>query len=122
MTSTAPIERARFYCALGEQRSHPDHPLLSLLFSIPSRARENGMRGTARVGSTARIERAHSYRARSASKEGTWPLPFSPFLPQTVGEAIISVGWPDGTLLRASNEHLLSVRVPRAKRPVWPPH
>ena len=28
-----------------------------------------------RLPSTARIERAHSYRARSASKEGTWPLP-----------------------------------------------
>ena len=27
---------------------------------------------------TARIERAHSYRARSASKMGTWPLP-APF-------------------------------------------
>ena len=28
-----------------------------------------------RLPFTARIERAHSYRARSASKEGTWPLP-----------------------------------------------
>jgi hypothetical protein len=27
-----------------------------------------------RLPSTARIERAHSYRARSASREGTWPL------------------------------------------------
>src|SRR5688572_12128290 len=28
-----------------------------------------------RLPFTARIERAHSYRARSARKEGTWPLP-----------------------------------------------
>jgi hypothetical protein len=28
-----------------------------------------------RLSFTARIERAHSYRARSASKEDTWPLP-----------------------------------------------
>ncbi len=31
-----------------------------------------------RLPFTARIERAHSYRARSASKKGTWPLP-APF-------------------------------------------
>jgi len=28
-----------------------------------------------RLPSTARIGRAHSYRARSASKKGTWPFP-----------------------------------------------
>jgi len=28
-----------------------------------------------RLPSTARMERAHSYRARTASKEGTWLLP-----------------------------------------------
>jgi hypothetical protein len=28
-----------------------------------------------RLPSTARVERAHSDRARSASKEGAWPLP-----------------------------------------------
>jgi hypothetical protein len=27
---------------------------------------------------TTRIERAHSYRARSGSKKGTWPLPPHP--------------------------------------------
>jgi hypothetical protein len=34
-----------------------------------------------RLPFTAHIERAHSYRARSASKKGTWPLPsiFSAF-------------------------------------------
>jgi hypothetical protein len=32
-----------------------------------------------RLPFTARIERAHSYRARSASKKGTWPRP-EPFL------------------------------------------
>jgi hypothetical protein len=31
-----------------------------------------------RLPSTARIERAQSHRARSASKEGTWPLPIHP--------------------------------------------
>ena len=31
-----------------------------------------------RLPFTARIERAHSYRARSASKKGTWPLPAHP--------------------------------------------
>ena len=33
------------------------------------------LEGVARLPFTARIERAHSYRARSASKKGTWPLP-----------------------------------------------
>ena len=31
-----------------------------------------------RLPSTARIGRAHSYHARSASKEGTWPVPPDP--------------------------------------------
>jgi hypothetical protein len=31
-----------------------------------------------RLPSTARIEQAHSYRARSASKKGAWPLPSHP--------------------------------------------
>jgi hypothetical protein len=31
--------------------------------------------GRPRLSSTARMERAHSYRARSASKEDTWLLP-----------------------------------------------
>jgi hypothetical protein len=31
-----------------------------------------------RLPSTARVERAHSDRAHSASKEGTWPLPRTP--------------------------------------------
>ena len=31
-----------------------------------------------RLPLTARIERAHSDRARSASKKGTWPLPIIP--------------------------------------------
>src|SRR6267378_3621907 len=31
-----------------------------------------------RLPSTARIERAQFHRARSASKEGTWPLPAHP--------------------------------------------
>ena len=88
------------------------------------------MRGTARLGSTAHIERAHSYRARSASKEGTWPLPH-PLSPQAADK--IECGWrqsgnpvalaflvllrdgPIGLRLRASNEGLLRPRVARAK-------
>ena len=61
---------------------------------------------------TARIERAHSYRARSASKKGTWPHPPSfPSLlvfPSREGGLI-------GLPLRASNEGLLRSRVARAK-------
>ena len=34
--------------------------------------------GVARLSLTARIERAHSYRARSASKKDTWLRPSSP--------------------------------------------
>jgi hypothetical protein len=48
------------------QNGRPAKPLqlsLSLLGEWP------------RLPFTARIERAHSYRARSASKKGTWPLP-----------------------------------------------
>ena len=33
-----------------------------------------------RLPFTARIERAQFHRARSASKKGTWPLPFPSFI------------------------------------------
>ena len=33
------------------------------------------LEGVAEAALPARIERAHSYRARSASRKGTWPLP-----------------------------------------------
>src|SRR2546427_868310 len=36
------------------------------------------LEGVGRLPSTARIERAQFHRARSASKEGTWPLPPHP--------------------------------------------
>jgi hypothetical protein len=36
------------------------------------------LRERPRLPFTARIGRAHSYRARSASKKGTWPLPAHP--------------------------------------------
>ena len=42
---------------------------------IPSSSLHRSSREWPRLPSTARIERAHSYRARSASKEGAWPLP-----------------------------------------------
>src|SRR4029077_2123034 len=105
----------------------------------------------------------HSYCARSASKEGTWPLPlplprslvlFSgmgadgsstarSFLtrpPTGTPRSAISPGrgpsnplhlslreWPGCPLLRASNEHILIVRVLRARRApgrslLFPPH
>jgi hypothetical protein len=38
-----------------------------------------------RLPFTARIERAHSYRARSASKKGTWPLPAPPLTALSTG-------------------------------------
>ena len=71
-----------------------------------------------RLPFTAHIGRARSHRARSASKKGTWPLPSpSPSSP---------ISFQEGDLvnpqLRASNEHILIVRVPRARgRPGHPP-
>ena len=44
------------------------HPILYLAI----------LREWPRLPLTARIERAHSYRARSASKKGTWSLPSRP--------------------------------------------
>jgi len=46
--------------------------------SIPSSTLHIDQRERPRLPFTARIERAHSYRARSASKKGTWPLPPHP--------------------------------------------
>jgi hypothetical protein len=47
--------------------------------SLPKRAPSDSLHPTLgewpRLPFTKRIERAHSYRARSASKKGTWPLP-----------------------------------------------
>ena len=45
-----------------------------------------------RLPSTARIERAQFYRARSASKEGTWPLPSSSFVPPDIGQEVDGPG------------------------------
>jgi hypothetical protein len=64
--------------------------------------------------SIARVERAHSYRARSASTgEQQATLPFFFSFPPTSPS-------PDCPLLRASNEGLLRPRVARARRMVWP--
>ena len=70
---------------------HPQYVLLSLLvislgmglIDLPLRASNQSLPVLAtypimerpRLPFAARIERAHSYRGRSASKEGTWPLP-----------------------------------------------
>ena len=58
-------------CASMRARGYPGIPLfpISSIFLPPV------LRGWPRLPSTAHIGRAHSYRARSASKEGTWPLP-----------------------------------------------
>jgi hypothetical protein len=64
-----------------------------------------------RLPSTARIERAHSDRARSASKEGTWPFyPFRDRLFSLQGWGLIDLP------LRASNEGLPRPRVARAQK------
>ncbi len=63
---------------------HPPYPPIasqSISRDVPvARARASNpfhvsLREWPRLPFTARIERAHSYRARSASKKGTWPLP-----------------------------------------------
>ncbi len=56
------------------QRGSSQAVLSPSFFVFPS------LEGVARLPSTARIERAHSDRARSASKEGTWLAPFSCFM------------------------------------------
>ena len=94
--------------------------------------------GVVRVTSTAPIERAHSDRARSGSREVILTTPSSPLIPPrrrardegpgggsgldcahsptfpfpATGKDVISVGWPDGTLLRAT----FSPAQPRARR------
>ena len=80
----------------------------ALLFHFPG----NGTR----VGPTARIERAHSYRARSASKEDTCLLPpkLARCLPREGGLFVLS--------LRASNEGLLGRALREHKRTTgYPP-
>ena len=64
-----------------------------------------------RLPFTARVERAPSERARSASKKGTWPHPFPP-----PGLLVISREWGlSDLLLRASNEGSPRPRVARAQ-------
>ena len=70
VTSTARMERARFYCALWEQLKYPCPPSLLPLFP-PDGGRGNHLSGVAGRDSTARVERAPSESARSASKEPT---------------------------------------------------
>ena len=83
-----------------------DRPLLRAFFQFPITFSRVAGRS-----SIVRVEQAHSYRARSASKGGQQaPLPFFSFPP---GES------PDCSSLRASNEGLLRPRVARARRMVW---
>ena len=60
----------------------------------------------------ARVSFHPFHRARSASKKGTWPLPIPSFQARLF---LLVAGGPIGLLLRASNEHILIVRVPRAQ-------
>ena len=64
------------------QRSHPPTHWHVETCHLPGRGPSNSLYLPVgewpRLPSTARIERAQSHRARSASKEGTWPLPPHP--------------------------------------------
>jgi len=73
-----------------------------------------------RAGTRSCPRRPQFHRARSASKEGTWPLPSPPSKlacfpapSQAIRRFPEERGLVDPRL-RASNEHLPSVRVPRA--------
>ena len=69
------------------------------------------LRGTARPSFSARIEGAHSDRAASASKKTVWRLPYFRAC------SLSLQGWGLIDLpLRASNEHILIMRVPRAQK------
>jgi hypothetical protein len=78
-----------------------------------------------RLPFTARIDRAHSDRARSASKKGTWPLPSHPSEAARSASTFLAVmpliltpsqvSQPGQSRLRPSNEHCFIVRVPGAK-------
>jgi hypothetical protein len=70
------------------------------------------LRGAARLSFTARIEGAHSDRAASASKKDGLAIPAYPFQARSF---LSPAGGPIGLLLRASNEHILIVRVARAR-------
>ena len=80
-----------------------------------------------RLPSTARIERPPLHRGGSASKKGTWPLPFSPPSLLVIAQEWGLIDLPlrvstssllplEGSLvdprLHASNEHILIVRAP----------
>jgi len=59
------------YYSLRSRWDDPNYARPTKTFHLPTRCLE----GVARLPFTARIGRAHSDRARSASKKGTWPLP-----------------------------------------------
>ena len=74
--------------------------------------------GAARLSFTARIERPQFYRGGSANKKDPLTTPFSsPSSPISLHEG----GLVDPQL-RASNEHILIVRVPRARGRLGRPH
>ena len=79
-----------------------------------------------RLPSTARIERAHSDRARSASKEGTWPLPSSSFRGRALREQENApVPWPQFIPSNTASPVPRSTQYscPTPPPPLWPsPH
>jgi hypothetical protein len=101
----------------------------SLERPFPHHSAPFSLKGVAETALTARIERAQFHRARSASKKGTWPLPPHPSeaarcastedhqAPSPPPIHTSTEGSGRGCpLLRASNEHILIVRVLRARR------
>jgi hypothetical protein len=81
----------------------PKKPVQQGRSGTPSDSLYLSLRERPRLPLTARIERAHSDRARSASKKGTWPLPahfFSILENYAFRAANTSVTWPPTLTLR----------------------
>jgi len=67
------------------------------------------------VVSIARIERAQSHRARSASKKGTWPLPSPSFLGRALREHRRPTGCPPSSLFEEPPNSRLNLVQPIAQ-------
>ena len=62
---------------------------------MPSAFPHFALKGAARLSFTARIGRAQFYRARSASKKGTWPLPSHPLTNRSSADYSFAMELPD---------------------------
>src|SRR5207344_3159234 len=60
---------------VAEAVLHCAHRPTVIHLYAPSKLARFSLGNGTRAGPTAAVERAHSDRARSGSKEGTWPLP-----------------------------------------------